>query len=336
LRAAAQEPAPNPGNRADVIARRTALAAAASLFAIPQTVVAADAPVIRVGAGLDVESTPVLYAKQAGLFARAGLNVEVQKINGGGTAIAAAVAGGALEIGKASTFALVVAHAKGVPFVLLAPAAYYSSSEPDIPLIVAAGSTIRSARDLDGKTIGVVSLNTTMRLADQAWIDQAGGDSRTVHFVELSPPAVPSAIEAGRIDGATLSEPVLSSAMGTGKFRVLGYSYNAIGKHFDLADWFSSADWVAKNREAATKFARVMIAANAYVGSHEAEVMPLVASYVGIDPVVLAKMKNPERGQYYEPALIQPLIDLAAKYGAIPKPFPAAELISDASPRPPR
>ena len=319
-----------------MIARRTALTVAASVLAAPVPAFAAEGPTIHVGAGLDVESTPLLYAKQAGLFTRAGINVEIEKLTGGGTAIAAAVAGGGLDVGKASTFALIVAHSKGVPFVLLVPAAYYSSSDPDIPLIVAASSPIRRPRDLDGKTIGVVSLATTMRLADQAWIDAGGGDSHSVHFVELSPPAVPPAIEQGRIDGATLSEPVLSAAMGTGKFRVLGYSYNAIGKHFDLADWFSNADWVAKNRELAATFARVMIAANAYVGAHEAEVMPLVASYVGIDPAVLAKMKNPERGQYYEPALIQPLIDLAAKYGAIPKAFPAAELISDASPRPPK
>jgi len=319
-----------------VFARRIALALVCALVVSTSASFGADAPTIRVGAGLDVESTPLLYAKQAGLFARAGLNVEIEKLTGGGTAIAAAVAGGGLEIGKASTFALILAHAKGVPFVLLAPAAYYSSADPDIPLIVAAGSTIRSAKDLDGKTLGVVSLATTMRLADQAWIDQNGGDSRTVHFVELSPPAVPVAIEAGRIDGATLSEPVLSAAMGSGKVRVLGYSYNAIGKHFDLADWFSNADWVAKNHDLATRFARVMIAANAYVGAHEAEMMPLVATYVGVDPAALAKMRNPERGQYYDPALIQPLIDLAAKYGSIPKVFPAAELISDAAPKPPK
>jgi NitT/TauT family transport system substrate-binding protein len=319
-----------------VIVRRIALAAVAALAVSSSASFGADVPTIHVGAGLDVESTPLLYAKQAGLFTRAGLNVEIEKINGGGTAIAAAVAGGALEVGKASTFALVAAHAKGVPFVLLAPAAYYSSADPDIPLLVSAGSPIRTARDLNGKTLGVVSLATTMRLADQAWIDQNGGDSRTVKFVELSPPAVPPAIEQGRIDGATLSEPVLSAAMESGKVRVLGYSYNAIGKHFDLADWFSSAEWVAKNHELATKFARVMLQANTYVGAHEGEVKPLVAAYVGVDPAVLAKMRNPERGGYYDPSLIQPLIDMAAKYGAIPKVFPASELISDAALKPPR
>jgi NitT/TauT family transport system substrate-binding protein len=292
-----------------------------------------EAPTIRIGAGLDVESTPVLYAQRAGLFARAGLKVEVGKIPGGGTAIMAAVAGGALEIGKASTFALIAAHARGVPLVLLAPAAYYSSDSPDIPFVVAASSPIRSVRDLAGKTLGVVSLSTTMRLATEAWIDQNGGDAGSVHFVELSPPATPVAIEQGRIAGGVLSEPVFSDAMSSGKIRVLGYPYNAIGRHFDLADWFATAAWVQQHRDAAQRFARVMLEANAYVAAHETEMAPLIASYVGIDPAVLAKMKNPERGGPYDPALIQPLIDQAARYKAIPKSFPAAELISDVAPR---
>jgi NitT/TauT family transport system substrate-binding protein len=291
---------------------------------------------LRVGAGLDVESTPVLFAAHSGLFERYGLKVEVVKIPGGGTAIAAAVAGGGIDIGKASTFALVAAHAKGVPFVLLAPGAYYSSDKPDIPLVVAANSPYHTAKDMNGKTIAVVSLSTTMRIATQAWMDQNGADSSSVHFVELSPPAVPAALEQGRIDASPLSEPILSPAVNSGKVRPIGYVYNALGKHFELADWFTTSDFVAKHRDAAVRFARAMQEANAYVGSHEAELTPLIASYVGIDVAVLSKMRNPERGTIYEPSLIEPLIEVALKYKAIPKAFPAVELISDAAIKPSR
>jgi NitT/TauT family transport system substrate-binding protein len=320
-----------------VIVRRLALAIACALM-ISTSVSNAQAPLptLRVGAGLDVESTPLLYAQAAGLFEKAGLHVDVQKLPGGGTAIAAAVAGGGLEIGKASTLALIAAHAKGIPFVLLSPAAYYSIEKPDIPVIVASNSPLKGARDLNGKTLGVVSLNTTMRYATEAWVDQGGGDASSIHFVELSPTAMAAAIDQGRIDGGPLSDPALSAALSSGKTRVLGYPYNAIGKHFELADWFATKEWVAQNRDLAEKFARVMYAANAYVGTHEAAVVPVIASYVGIDASVLAKMHNPERGLYYDPSLIQPLIDLAAKYKAIPQPFPATDLISVAALRPPR
>lgn len=324
-----------PLNRAAALRRiGAAIPPALLLSRAPAFAQPAESATLHIGAGLDVESTPLLYASATGLFQKHGLSATVEKIPGGGTAIAAAVAGGALQIGKASTLALIVAHARNIPFVLLAPAAAYSIEKPDLPLIVATESALRSARDLNGKTIGVVSLNPTMRYATQAWVDQNGGDSSTIHFVELSPTETAAAIAQGRIDGAPLSDPALSAAMATGKVRALGYPYNAIGRHFELADWFATAQWVAQNRATAQSFAQVVYDANTYVGSHERAATPVIAQYVGISTDVLAKMHNPERMRYFDPALLQPLIDLAAKYKAIPKPFPAVELISDAALKP--
>ena len=293
---------------------------------------------IRVGAGLDVESTPLIYAVKAGLFQQVGLNVEVVKLNGGGAAIAAAVVSGALEFGKASLVTIISAHVRGVPLALIAPAASYAVESPDIPLIVAANSPIKTAKDLSdaGSTVGVTSLSTTGLLACKDWIDRNGGDSSKVKFVELSQTAVAPAIDAGRIVGYPLSDPALGVAMATGKYRVLGYPYNAIAKKFELADWFVNPAYVAEHRDIAEKFAAVMAKANVYVATHEVEMQPLIAAYVGLDPSEVLKMKEPGRAAYLQPALIQPVIDDAVKYKIIPATFPASDLISDAALKPPK
>ena len=319
----------------------------AALAAMALSVLASAAPAraqtaapvtIRVGAGLDVESAPLIYAQKAGLFQAAGLNVEIVKLNGGGAAIAAAVVSGALEFGKASLVTVIAGHARGVPLALIAPAAAYSSDSPDIPLIVAASSPIKTARDLsDGtSTIGVTSLSTTGLLAVKDWIDRNGGDSSKVRYVEISQTATLAAIDTGRITGSPVTEPALSAAMATGRVRILAYPYNAIGRHYELADWFANTAWIAEHRDVAERFATVMAKANAYAASHEVEMRPLIAAYLDIDPAVLATMKAPERTIYFRPELIQPVIDDAAKYKLIPAPFRAEELISDAALKPPK
>jgi len=55
-------------------------------------------------------------------FPQAGLDVTIEKLNSGG-AVTAAVAGGGVEIGKSSLVSLMAARAKGIPFVVVAPAA---------------------------------------------------------------------------------------------------------------------------------------------------------------------------------------------------------------------
>ena len=57
-------------------------------------------------------------------------------------------------------------------------------------MLVAKDSPLRSARDLDGKTIGVSGLNDIFSLGVRAWADQHGGD-----LVELAVIAVQDVID---------------------------------------------------------------------------------------------------------------------------------------------
>jgi NitT/TauT family transport system substrate-binding protein len=314
-------------------ARLLALGCAAAWVrpASAQTAVA-----VRVGAATDDQSKPILYAKQAGLFEKAGLDVQVTTLTGGGAAIAAAVVGGSLDIGKSNCLQLITAHVRGVPFVVIAPAAVAGTESHEAGILVASSAPIHSARDLNGKTVGVTTLVTIELIGTRAWIDANGGDSTTIKFVEVSPSATQAAIEQGRIAAGTILEPQLSAALATGTMRLLAYPYGAIAKRFEGADWFTTADYVAKHRDVVERFERVVHDANVYVAAHETATIPLIAAYTGIDPATLARMRHPERPAYLNASELQVLIDAAARYGFIPKAFPARELYSDVLLRPGR
>ena len=79
---------------------------------------------ILVGASSDDVVRPLLYAVDAGLFKKAGLDVELVKLSNG-AAVAAAVAGGSVQLGKGSALTPVQAYAKGSR----------SSSRPTSPTI---------------------------------------------------------------------------------------------------------------------------------------------------------------------------------------------------------
>lgn len=301
---------------------------------LPLASSAQETPLISVGAALDDQSTPLLYAVHADMFKRAGLNVEIEKL-GSGSVVAAAVAGGSIDIGKAATYAIILAVAKGLPFTLIAPIAYYSSDAPDGALVVPANSPFKSARDLEGKTLGVTSLQDFNMLATEAWIDQNGGDPSKVKFIEIPPPAIAAALAQGRIDAAPVFEPAFTAALNGGA-RIGAHVYDAIGKHYIGAAMFANTAWVAGHRDLIERFDRVLLEADRYVGAHESETIPLIAQFVGIDPAILSKMHHPGRATYLVPSEVQPLIDLAAKYKIISKAFPAQQMICDCALKPPR
>ena len=61
--------------------------------------------------------------------------------------------------------------------------------------------------------LSVPALGDLYQIAIGAWIDQRGGDSRTVRFLELPHRAAAEAIASGRVDCANIAEPILSDAL---------------------------------------------------------------------------------------------------------------------------
>ena len=277
--------------------------------------------------------SPILYAQASGLFAKAGLDVTLQA-NTSGAAIAAAVAGGAYDVGLASMMALISGHARNVPFIMIAPSLLYQTEDPAALLVVLNDSPFRSPRDLAGKTIAVSAIKDINWVGTRAYLDQNGVDSDSVKFVEVPQPAIPAALEAHRIDAATLLNPTLQVAMSTGNFRSIGKPHDGIAKHFLTAAWFTTNDYLAKHPDVVARFAAVVHTATVYANTHHAETASLIAAFAGIDPAQARIMKRVTCAEYLDPRDIQPAIDASVKYGVIDKGFSAQELINPTALKP--
>jgi NitT/TauT family transport system substrate-binding protein len=296
---------------------------------------AAPLDTLRVASAGDDNATPLLYADKAGLFRKAGIELQFSKMNSG-AAVAAAIAGGALDIGKSSLTGLIAAHLHGIDFTLVAPSGLYVKEHPIGAMVVAADSPIQTARDLAGKTISASALNDINVVAARAWLEGQGIDPASVHFVELPESAVSAALAQHRIDASTVLNPVLEELTNSGKARVIAPVFDAISSRFMISGWFANEDYVAKHRDLVGRFARVMQQAEDYANNHHAETLDLVAQFTGLDKTMIAGMVRPTYPATLDPRDIQPIIDIEAKYKTIDHSFLAAELISPAALRGPK
>ena len=290
---------------------------------------AASEPVtMRAAATLDDDATPFIWATQNGLFKKNGIEASITR-GTSGAAIAAGVIGGAYEIGKSSITTLCAAHARGVPFVWIAPAGEYDAATPmRLAMIVKADSTIKTGVDLNGKTIGVSGLNDIFSLSSRAWADHTGGDSSTIKLIEVPMTQAAGAVATGRVDCAIVIQPFLDTALADGKVRVLADPNVAIAPHFMQAAWFTTADFAAKNPAAIESFIRVMREASTYGNSHHAETASLLLSYLNIQVPLNSRIIL---GVRFNPAQIQTLIDLQVRYKMLPAPMKATDLIYPAA-----
>jgi NitT/TauT family transport system substrate-binding protein len=314
-----------------MLSRRHALEAiAASLAFTPALADAQGTPAtLRIGALPTDSALPFFFGVRTGLFERAGLKLEVSRMTSG-AAIAAAIAGGALDIGQTSMLGPILGFARGIPFTVVAPATNWISGA-DGGLVVAASSPLHAAKDFEGKTIAAAAVNDINGLAMKAWMDRNGADSSALKVVEIPQLSQPAALEQGRVVGITVVNPAFTIAMAGGKARVAGDIFDAIAKRFMLVCWFSTTPWIAQNRPLAQRFIRVLSQSAAYVGTHAAETVVDVAAVSHLDNESILHERRMEYATRLHAADIQPVIDVAAKYKAIEKSYSAAELVSEAA-----
>jgi NitT/TauT family transport system substrate-binding protein len=312
-----------------MIARRTLLAglAASAAMVRPARARAAALTHVEVASSLEDDVAALLYGIHSGIFARHGLDVNVVPMNGG-SAAAAAVAGGSLQFAKSSTLAMASGYLRGVPFTIVAPATLSTAEVPIAGLLVRSDSPIKTGRDCNGRTFGTSGLHDLKSLSIMAWVDQTGGDAKSLKFLEIPSPATMQSIVEGRVDGTAISNPVLYDAVALGQGRVVANPFDAISKRFIASAWFTTTRYVKGSPDVVRGFVLGLRESAAYAMAHPAEMADLLAPFLHDDVTRLRKMNRTTVGIMLDPREYQPVIDAAANYGLLARSFPAPEFLT--------
>jgi NitT/TauT family transport system substrate-binding protein len=311
--------------------RREVVAATLALACAPRVARAQNAlEKVVVAAPISEDLTSLYYAIKNGMFARAGLDVSLLSA-GSGTAATTAVIAGTYQMSRTSPMAVLSAHMRDIPVSIIAPSIVITSEHPWVMMQIAPDAPYRTAADLNGRTIGVPALGDIISLSIKAWVDKNGGDSRTLRFVEVPNVALEAAIVSHRVDAGVLQTPQLDASLATGTTKSLGYPYGAIAPLFFGGVFVVRTDWADQHADAVRRYVRVLFEAAAYVNAHPTETAPLVAELTKIEIADVRKLRRSLNGTSVDPALIQPVIDVAAKYELIARAFPAREILWGAS-----
>lgn len=266
----------------------------------------------------------VYYALDMGFFRDAGIDAQVQSI-ANGSAITSAVASDAVDIGFSNMLSVATAFSQKIPVTIIAPGSLYLASDPTSVLMVPKDSPLKTARDLGGKTLAASGLGTITEYAPRLWIDKNGGDSSTVKFVEMTMPQILQALARSQIDAAIVAEPFIAAARAAA--RVFADAYDALGPRYLIGVYFTTPAWAKAHADVVARMQRAFARAADWANGHQAQSGAILVKYSKLDPALLATMKRVQYAAKFDPAEMQPVIDLAARYHKIPAAFPATEMI---------
>jgi NitT/TauT family transport system substrate-binding protein len=288
---------------------------------------AAPLPTIRIAMPPVDAASQAYYAQAKGFFKKAGLNVEIQTVSGGAP-VAAAVVGGAADIGQSNLSSLCSAHERGIPIVAIAGANLFDARTRQSELMVAANSPYHVAKDLNGKIIGVAGLKNVTEVAFDAWMEANGADYKSAKVVEVPFSSMADAVATGRIDAAMMTEPELSGALAGKRVRILSSPMEAIARQFVIGAWFSTAAYAKAHPDIIKAFASAMAMSADWANHNQVESGKILEAATGIASVGTASRVT--FANRLEARDMQPLIDASAKYGALKTTFPAVQLMASA------
>ncbi len=308
-----------------VSTRGTFLAGSIAASALTVAPAQAQTEVLRVlTAPVSVGALP-FFAREKGYFAEAGLKVHLTPVTSGAAALAAVV-GGSVEIGLTNAGSVAAAVLRNFPLTIIADGSLYDQSKPDNFLCVAPNSLIAKAADLNGKTFAVNGLKQAVQTGAQSWIDENGGDSKTVRFVEMPFSTMAPALESARIDAAIIYEPALTIA--AHKVKRIAAPLGAIAPRFSVITFACNRSWVERNKVRAQRFTTAVERAAQWANDNTREAKALLAGYMHISPAVADAMTLPLYPTGVEMSHLQPLVNAMAKYAFLPQRVDVATLIT--------
>jgi NitT/TauT family transport system substrate-binding protein len=295
---------------------------ASTAIAFP-AVIRAQTKTVRIAAAYNDAYALSYFARDGGFFKKAGIDVDVQLFPNAQASLQAVI-GGALDVAVADAVQIGNAFNSGVGLGFFAPSTLYTSAVPTTIICVAKDGPVKTAKDLEGRTVGVVALNSLLTVGLQQYLKDNGADGTKVKMVEMNFPVMDAAVTRGTVDAVILAEPFLSASTDT---RLLGDPLGAIAKTFLLSGQIAMRTWMSENRELANKLEKTYVATAAWANTHHDDTATLLATYSKVPAEKIRAMRRATFATTLNAGQVQPVLDMAFKYGQITKAVPSQSVI---------
>lgn len=213
-----------------------------------------------------------------------GLTIEASFVDNSGVAVTSVISGDAAAA-NTSYFGVIDAINQGLPLVVIAEG--WASTPETGSLEALPASGIEGLEDLAGKTVNVISLNSSHAIKLRHAMLEADLDPEAVNWVELPYGEVAAALEQGTIDASSAVGPTLAAVRGMGSVTVFDYG---TGEYEGMAEsgWVATREFVEKNPNTVAAIQCSLFAAQGALVEDRAFFEEQFSAFLGAPPEVAA------------------------------------------------
>jgi NitT/TauT family transport system substrate-binding protein len=284
---------------------------------------------IKVGYVPYADDAPAFLAQEKGIFRKHGLNAEfVPAANP--TAIVAAMLSGQQQFGFITDPVLINVNIKGTPIKCVAPVVGRQPADTKrdgTTLIAGKGSGITGVKDLAGKKVGMVQLNSLNSLDVQTLAKQAGIDHKSIQLIQMPFPQMPAALSQGRVHAAVIVQPFAQTAVSQGA-TIINHPNAELWAGGTTVCFSALAKYIDDKPDVVKNFNAAMREAILYTKDHESEAKQTLVKRMNLTPEAAQKQVLQTD---WNPTLTADTIDKIQTYmkqfGLLQKTMPGSQMV---------
>lgn len=272
---------------------------------------------VTVGVIPILDVAPIYLGLEKGFFEKRDIDLELKQAEGG-AAIVPAVVSEQYQFGFSNVVSLLLAQSEGLPIKVVSNGNNSTGVDGKdfAGLMVKGDSPIKTAKDLEGKTVAANTLQNIVDTSVRASVRKAGGDPSKVKFVALPFPEQPAALANGQVDAVFVVEPFQQAVLADGG-RKIASSYVDAAKDLTVATYFTSQQLQAENPDLVKRFTEAMQESLSYADNHPDEARQIIGTYTKIAPEVIAKVTLPKWPADINRDSLKTMADLAVEDGLL-------------------
>lgn len=283
---------PAQGQRVTMIASLLALLGAAITIGGAPTPSRALEPMTVGYYGSDA-TLATFIAKEEGFFEKHGIDATVKQMSGVSTAAPLALVAGSVQVISASFPTAVLAAEQGLDVKILGGTTVSAPGFHIAALVMRPELTMKTAKDVEGHTVGVAGINNFLHVLMVKWLRDNGADPAKVHFIEVGMPQMADLLRSGQIDAATPVEPVTTRLLSTGAGKLVTYYTDGLPAGTSAYVQMIGGSYAETHREIVAGFRAALDDGLVWYQAHPEEVDAMLAKYLRLPIEVLRASPKP-------------------------------------------
>jgi NitT/TauT family transport system substrate-binding protein len=271
----------------------SSLLAAFALLAVSFAIRVESATTIHIGYTNVSGYTGMFIAKDQGMFSKRGLDVEPVLIALNST-MPAALVGGSLQIAGPTPPVFLQAVEGSLDIVIIAGCSVNDTSQSGQGVVARPGVVIKTAKDFEGKRVGVPGIGSYMHVMFRRWLTDKGVDDTKVSFVEVPFAQGGDVLRSGNIDAMLTTDPYYSRILRANTGYLVAHYLMEMPDGLFSVFYASNRQWAEKNAVAIKAFREALEEANVFLAKYPEKAREILAEALKLPKdasIVIPKLK---------------------------------------------